>query len=66
MDDKITKNTVIYITILILLIGGYLTYLILQNTVFNENIKELNYYYEIENEDLEDIIHKNRFFYKAI
>ena len=45
MDDKITKKTVIYITILILLIGGYLTYLILQNTVFNENIKELNYYY---------------------
>ena len=51
MDDKITKKTVIYITILILLIGGYLTYLILQNTVFNENIKELNYCYEIENED---------------
>ena len=24
------------------------------------------YYNEIENEDLEDIIHKNRFFYKAI
>jgi hypothetical protein len=41
MDDKITKKTVIYIIILILLIGGYLTYLILQNTVFNENIKEL-------------------------
>ena len=40
MDDKITKKTVIYVIILILLIGGYLTYLILQNTVFNENIKE--------------------------
>ena len=56
MDDKITKKTVIYITILILLIGGYLTYLILQNTVFNENIKELNYYYEIENEDFKNNI----------
>ena len=61
MDDKITKKTVIYITILILLIGGYLTYLILQNTVFNENIKELNYYYEIENEDsISDILNKNQ------
>ena len=61
MDDKITKKTVIYITILILLIGGYLTYLILQNTVFNKNIKELNYYYEIENEDsISDILNKNQ------
>lgn len=61
MDDKITKKTVIYITILILLIGGYLTCLILQNTVFNENIKELNYYYEIENEDsISDILNKNQ------
>ena len=61
MDDKITKKTVIYITILILLIGGYLTYLILQNTVFNENIKELNYYYEIENENsISDILNENQ------
>lgn len=61
MDDKITKKTVIYIIILILLIGGYLTYLILQNTVFNENIKELNYYYEIENEDsISDILNENQ------
>ena len=61
MDDKITKKTVINITILILLIGGYLTCLILQNTVFNENIKELNYYYEIENEDsISDILNKNQ------
>ena len=61
MDDKITKKTVIYVIILILLIGGYLTYLILQNTVFNENIKELNYYYEIENEDsISDILNKNQ------
>ena len=61
MDDKITKKTVINITILILLIGGYLTYLILQNTVFNKNIKELNYYYEIENEDsISDILNKNQ------
>lgn len=61
MDDKITKKTVIYVIILILLIGGYLTYLILQNTVFNENIKELNYYYEIENEDsISDILNENQ------
>ena len=61
MDDKITKKTVIYIIILILLIGGYLTYLILQNTFFNENIKELNYYYEIENEDsISDILNENQ------
>lgn len=61
MDDRITKKTVIYITILILLIGGYLTYLILQNTVFNENIKELNYYYEIENENsISDILNENQ------
>lgn len=61
MDDKITKKTVIYIIILILLIGGYLTYLILQNTVFNENIKELNYYYEIENENsISDILNENQ------
>lgn len=61
MDDKITNKTAIYVIILILLIGGYLTYLILQNTVFNENIKELNYYYEIENEDsISDILNENQ------
>ena len=56
MDDKITKKTVIYITILILLIGGYLTYLILQNTVFNKNIKELN---ENINSQLKEMFFKN-------
>lgn len=60
MDDKITKKTIIYVIVLVLLIGGYLTFLILKKTVFNDDIKELNYYFQIENEkSILDILSEN-------
>ena len=60
MDDKNKKKTIIYGIILILLLFGYLGFLAVKNTVFNEKVEELSYYYKLENEEsINDLLDEN-------
>lgn len=52
MDDKNNKKTIIYGIVLILLLFGYLGFQALKNTVFNDRVKELPYYFKLNNEEV--------------
>lgn len=60
MDDKINKKTFIYGIVLILLLFGYLGFQALKNTVFNEKVEELSYYFKLDNEEsIKELLDKN-------
>ena len=61
MDEIKNSKTIIYAVLFIFLILGYLLFQVLNNKVFNAEVKELNYFYQIENEEsIDDLLNNNQ------